>query len=86
MWQGISWLLATKKMIIYTNSLTHSNHFFPTMKDLMDEEELSGDAVLVNGELFREQKFRNIQTFTGEDLHEIMDGTKWFYSIPFLKN
>ena len=64
-----------KKTIVYTNSLSKSNRLLTQIQEVIDAEELSGDMVLVNGDLFREQKFHNIQTFCGEDLHDSVDGT-----------
>ena len=37
----------------------------------MDEHNLVGDVVIVNGKMFREQKFHHTCVFVGEDLEDV---------------
>jgi hypothetical protein len=58
------------KIICYTNSLSRSRKYHKELQDLFDEGGIDADVVLVNGGLFKEQKFHNTNTFLGDDLEE----------------
>jgi hypothetical protein len=58
------------KMIVYTNSVKRSHTIHTNSRTLMNSELISGDVLIVNGTLFREQKSHNTQIFSGPDLTE----------------
>jgi superfamily II DNA helicase RecQ len=51
------------KMILYTNSKFNANELAAKIREYLDAEDLPGDIVLIDGDLFKEQKFHNIKKF-----------------------
>jgi hypothetical protein len=60
-----------KKLVVYTNSFSKSEHWLKTIWFFLDENNLVGDVIIVNGNLFREQKFHHTCVFVGDDLEDI---------------
>jgi hypothetical protein len=52
-----------QKLIFYSNSRKRLMRYKELICTFLDEEAYSFDAIIVHGELFREQKFHNIETF-----------------------
>jgi hypothetical protein len=73
--QGGSGALPKDKLIFYSNSRKRLLRYKELISTFLDEEAYYFDLVIVHGELFREQKFHNIDTFCMEHDLSTIDPT-----------
>ena len=57
--------IRNNKCIVYTKSVKRCDSLHSQARALMDSEMIPGDVVMVNGTLFIEQKFHNVELFVG---------------------